>query len=185
MKGVVIGILLTVLVGVGGIYYYFASGMAPAATADPPMPFEKMLAHMALNAHIEKQTAGQAPVAADESAYLAGAEVYKKQCASCHGLPGQPPSDYATTMYPEPPQLFRGKGVTDDPVSESYWKAANGIRLTGMPAFKTTLTETQLWQVSQLVAHANEIPDSVKRVLVPDVIAPAPPPGSTPNAKVK
>ncbi len=185
IKGVVIGVVLTVMVGAGGIYYYFASGLAPAATADPPMPFEKRLAHMALNAHIEKQTVGQPPVAADESAYLAGAEVYKRQCASCHGLPGQSPSDYATTMYPEPPQLFRGKGVTDDPVSESYWKAANGIRLTGMPAFKTTLTDTQLWQVSQLLAHANEIPDSVKQALVPDVITPAPSPGSTPNSKVK
>lgn len=185
IKGVVIGILLTVMFGAGGVYYYFASGMAPVATADPPMPFEKRLAHMALNAHIEKQTVGQPPVAADEGAYLAGAEVYKKQCASCHGLPGQLPSDYATTMYPEPPQLFRGKGVTDDPVSESYWKVANGIRMTGMPAFKTTLTEAQLWQVSQLLAHANEVPDSVKRVLVPDVITPVPPPGSTPVSKVK
>jgi mono/diheme cytochrome c family protein len=185
VKGVVIGILLTVIVGAGGTYYYFASGMAPVATADPPMPFEKKLAQMALNAHIEKQTVGQPPVAADENAYLAGAEAYKKQCASCHGLPGQPPTDYATTMYPKPPQLFRGKGVTDDPVSESYWKAANGIRLTGMPAFKTMLSDTQLWQVSQLLAHANEIPDSVKRVLVRDVITPAQPQVSSPNAKVK
>jgi hypothetical protein len=29
--------------------------MAPVATADPPMPFEKKLANMALDAHIEKQ----------------------------------------------------------------------------------------------------------------------------------
>src|ERR1700690_628462 len=153
IKGLVIGVLLTVLVLAGGVYFYFATGMAPAATSDPPMPFEKRLANMALNAHIAKQQVGQPPVAADETAYLAGAEVYKQQCASCHGLPSQSPTDYATTMYPKPPQLFRGKGVTDDPVEESYWKAANGIRLTGMPAFKTKLTDTQLWQVSQLLAH--------------------------------
>ncbi|MGA7401469.1 MAG: hypothetical protein WBW38_15705, partial [Candidatus Sulfotelmatobacter sp.] len=84
------------------------------------------------------------------------------------GFPGQPPLDYETTMFPKPPQLFRGTGVTDDPASETYWKAANGIRLSGMPSFKTKLTDTQLWQVSQLLAHANEIPESVKKVLVPD-----------------
>jgi len=67
-------------------------------------------------------------------------------------------------MFPKPPQLFRGKGVTDDPASETYWKAANGIR----PSFKTNLTDTQLWQVSELLAHANEIPEAVKTVLVPD-----------------
>jgi thiosulfate dehydrogenase len=169
LKGLAIGFVLAAVILTGGLFYYFASGMAPAATADPPMPFEKRLANMALSAHIEKQQVVPSPVAADEPNFLAGAEVYKQHCAACHGLPGQPPTDYATTMYPKPTQLFRGSGVTDDPASESYWKAANGIRLSGMPAFKTKLTETQLWQVSQLVAHAKEIPESVKKVLVSDV----------------
>jgi len=169
IKGLVIGFFLAVVILAGGIFYYFASGMAPVATTDPPMPFEKKLANMALNAHIERQHVVQSPVAAVEPTYLAGADLYKQHCAACHGMPSQPPTDYASTMYPKPTELFRGKGVTDDPVSESYWKAANGIRLSGMPAFKTKLTDTQLWQVSQLVAHANEIPESVKKVLVPDV----------------
>ncbi|MGH9502570.1 MAG: c-type cytochrome [Terriglobales bacterium] len=166
LKGVVLGFVLAVIILVGGLYSYFAMGMAPVATADPPMPFERKLAHMALDALIEKQHIDHPPVPADEPNYLAGAEVYKQHCAMCHGLPGQSPTDYATTMYPKPPQLFRGKGVTDDPVGESYWKTANGIRLTGMPGFKTKLTDTQIWQVSQLLAHANEIPDSVKAALV-------------------
>jgi mono/diheme cytochrome c family protein len=168
IKGIVVGFVLAIVISVGFVFYYFSAGMAPVATADPPMPFEKKLANMALDAHIEKQHILQSPVSADEPNFLAGASLYKQHCALCHGLPGQPPIDYATTMFPKPPQLFRGKGVTDDPASETYWKAANGIRLSGMPSFKTKLTDTQLWQVSQLVAHANEIPESVKRVLVPD-----------------
>ena len=187
LKGVVVGFVLAVIILVGGVYYYFAAGMAPVAIADPLMPFERKLAHMALVAHIEKQTISQPGVAADEANYLAGAEVYKQHCAVCHGLPGQPPTDYETIMFPKPPQLFRGKGVTDDPVGESYWKTANGIRLSGMPGFKTKLTDTQLWQVSQLLAHANEISDPVKKALVPDVIPPVSTPGSpaaAPNSKM-
>jgi len=168
IKGFVIGCLLAVVILVGGFFYYFASGMAPVATADPPMPFEKKLANMSLDAHIEKQHVVQSPVAADEPTFLAGADLYKQHCAACHGMPGQPPTEYAATMYPKPTELFRGKDVSDDPASESYWKAANGIRLSGMPAFKTKLTETQLWQVSQLVAHSNEISESVKKALVSD-----------------
>ncbi len=185
-KGVVIGVILGVLIFGCGLYYYFAAGMAPVATADSPMPFERMLSRMALDAHISKQATGQSPVAADETAYLRGAQVYKQHCAMCHGLPGQPPTEYETTMYPDPPQLFRGKGVTDDPVSETYWKTANGIRLTGMPGFNTKLTDTQIWQVSELLAHANEIPDSAKTVLVPDVTpSTAAPTASAPNPTVK
>lgn len=187
LKGGLIGFVLAVIIVAGVFYYYFAAGLAPVATSDLPMPFERQLAHLALDAHIGKQATGQSPVAADETAYLAGAQVYKQRCAMCHGTIGQPPTDYATTMYPKPPQLFQGKGVTDDPVSESYWKTANGIRMTGMPAFKTKLTDTELWQVSQLLAHANEIPDSVKRALVVDGTRqmPSPPAAGVPNSAVK
>ena len=110
IKGVVIGVLLTVLVGAGGIYYYFASGMAPVATADPPMPFEKRLAHMALDAHIEKQTVGQPPVAADESAYLAGAEVYKSNAPRATDCPASRP---ATMRQPCIPNRRSCSGVRE------------------------------------------------------------------------
>ena len=173
IKGIILGFILGVLVLAGGVYYYFASGMAPAATADPMMPFEKKMANMALDAHIEKQHIGESPIPADEPNLLAAAHTYKTECAVCHGLPDHP-SDYVNTMFPTPTQLFKGKGVTDDPPSESYWKAANGIRLSGMPAFKDNLTKTELWQVSQLVAHANELSQSVNKVLVPDDPNPSP-----------
>src|SRR5258707_13120105 len=68
-------------------------------------------------------------------------------------------------MFPKPPELFNGKGVTDDPAWETYWKAKNGIRLTGMPAFKETLNDTQIWQVSVLLANADKISPAVKAVL--------------------
>lgn len=165
LKGLLLGIVLCLVVMTLGVYIYFATGRAPAAVSDPPFPFERKFAHMALNAHIEKQKTPSSPVVADEKNFLAGAEVYKKQCAVCHGLPDQPKSDIALGMYPPPPQLFHGTGVTDDPASESYWKAENGIRLTGMPSFKDRLSETQIWQVSVLLANADKIPPSVKAAL--------------------
>ena len=30
----------------------------------------------------------------------------------------------AKGMFPKVPQLFKGKGVTDDPVGETFWKVA-------------------------------------------------------------
>ena len=47
-------------------------------------------------------------------------------------------------------------GVSDDPPGETYWKVANGIRLTGMPAYDKVLTETEMWQVSLLLANADK-----------------------------
>jgi len=165
VKGVLVGILVGfLLVGVF-IYFYFSTGRAPIATTDPPMPFEMKLAHMAIDARVEKQKTTPSPVAAEEKSYLSGAEVYKTNCSVCHGLPDQPKSFIAQGMFPPPPELFHGTGVSDDPATETYWKVENGIRLTGMPGFKGRLTETQIWQVSVLLANSDKIPASVKAAL--------------------
>lgn len=55
--------------------------------------------------------------------------------------------------------------MTDDEPGETYWKVANGIRLTGMPGFNQQLSTTEMWQVSLLLANADKLPDSVKSVL--------------------
>jgi thiosulfate dehydrogenase len=174
LKGLVIGILLGVLLLTGGVGFYFMSGRAPAAVTDPPLPFEKKLAHGALNAHIDRDGPKESPVPADEANYLAGAEVYKQDCAICHGLPGEPKSVIAQGMFPAPPELFHGTGVTDDPAWETHWKAENGIRLTGMPGFKGRLTEKQLWQVSVLLANADKISPAVRAALATAPAAAAP-----------
>jgi hypothetical protein len=51
---------------------------------------------------------------------------------------------------------------------------ANGIRLTGMPEFKHSLNDTQMWQVSLLLANADKISDAVKDKLKPPPIPGAP-----------
>jgi len=66
-------------------------------------------------------------------------------------------------MYPPPPQLFHGVGVTDDEAWESYWKVENGIRMSGMPGFKDTLSETQIWQAIVLVKNADNFRIREKR----------------------
>ena len=179
VKGLLLGIVLCLVVMALGVYIYFATGRAPVAVSDPPFPFERKFAHMALNAHIDKEKPPSSQVVADEPNYLAGADVYKQNCAVCHGLPDQPKTNIAQGMYPAPPQLFHGTGVTDDPASESYWKAENGIRLTGMPGFKGRLSETQIWQVSVLLANADKIPPSVKAALAPPPAPPQPAPAAS------
>ena len=159
--GMIFGmVLLSVLV-----FGYFLAGQAPVATDAAPMPFEKYLAKQALHKALAREMPHSVPIPADESNYRAGAQVYKDNCAVCHGLPGKDPTPIAKGMFPKPPELMQGKGVTDDPAEETYWKVVHGIRLTGMPGFKSGLSDTQAWQVSVLLAHADKLPDSVKTAL--------------------
>ncbi len=158
---VVLGMILGAAAIALGVYGYFATGRAPVATSEPPMPFEKKLAHKALNARIEREMPKTVPLQPDEPNLAAGATLYRDHCAVCHGLPGQKETPIARGMYPHPPKLLEGKGVTDDEPGESYWKVANGIRLTGMPGFRSALSETQMWQISLLVANADKLPKPV------------------------
>jgi thiosulfate dehydrogenase len=159
--GLILGLIILPVCG----YLYIRFGYAPVATASLPLPFERRLAHMALNARIDKEAPKSSPLPANDANYDAGAHVYRTNCAVCHGLPGQPPSPTSKGMYPQPPQLFKGHGVTDDPVGETYWKVANGIRLTGMPSYTGCLSHDEMWQVSLMLANADTLPQTTRSVL--------------------
>jgi mono/diheme cytochrome c family protein len=178
MKGFILGVVLTVVVLAAAIYIYFATGMAPVATAAQAMPFEKKLANMALHARVEKEMPHQSPVQADEANLTEGAKIYIEHCSVCHGLPGKQQTAIGLGEFPKPPHLFKDKGVTDDEPGETYWKVANGIRLTGMPAFDKHLSPTEMWQVSLLVANADKLPASVAAILnqvsYPTMVPPPP-----------
>jgi len=165
MKGFVAGVLVTVVVAAVVLYTYFALGFAPVATSAPAMPFEARLARLALHVRIDKEMPKTVPIEASEANYSAGARLYGQHCAVCHGLPGREPTAIARGMFPRPPHLFQGKGVTDDPPGESYWKIANGIRLTGMPGFEKSLSPTEMWQTALLLADADKLPPSARAAL--------------------
>jgi mono/diheme cytochrome c family protein len=165
MKAFVFGFLAAIVLMAAGAFAYCALGKAPVATNSAPLPFEKLLTGMALNARVRKEAPASSPIPLSDEAYAAGARIYRANCAVCHGLPGQQPTAIARGEFPKPPDLFRGKGVSDDPAGETYWKVANGIRLTGMPGFTGSLTTEQMWQVSALLANSDKLPAAVRTAL--------------------
>jgi mono/diheme cytochrome c family protein len=133
----------------------------PVAVADPPLPQERLITSVPLNARIDRELIKIPPIQPDEDNLVAGAQIYADQCAACHGLPAKP-SSFGAHMFPDAPPLWQKHhnsnvvGVSDDPPGETYWKVANGIRLSGMPSFNKVLTDTQMWQVSLLMANADK-----------------------------
>jgi thiosulfate dehydrogenase len=178
LRSFLIGVLVGILLVMAGVYFYFSTGSAPVAVTAPPMPFERKFAHMGLDAYLAKLPHPQPQVPEDETNFLAGAQVYKENCAVCHALPDGKKSNISAGMAPGPPLLLRGTGVTDDEPWETYWKVENGIRMTGMPGFKNKLNETQIWQVTVMVKNADKLSGAVKAALQSDV---APDPAATPN----
>src|SRR5580658_7662238 len=182
-----LGLILGLLVIPVWLYCYLQFGHPPVAVADQAFPFEKQIVHMPLDARIDKEKPDSAPIQPTSDNLLAGAQIYREQCASCHGVSGHP-SDFASHMYPDAPQLWNKHrngsvvGVSDDPVGETYWKVANGIRLTGMPAFRDVLTDTEMWQVSLLLANADKpLPPAALDILNGVAAAPVPAKAAVPG----
>ena len=153
-----------VVLPVGALLYLW-SGHAPVATNVAPLPFERQITALAMNARVSREAPRQPGAPATEENLAAGARVYRTYCDTCHGLLGGAKPPIGKGEYPPPPEMFNGQGVTDDPVEFTYWKVAHGIRLTGMPAFAGTLSDLQMWQVSQLLANGNRLPDKVREGL--------------------
>ena len=164
MKSFILGLIVAciAIAAVGWIYFKW---YIPVSTSARPIPFEQYLANTALDTRASQGAGVPSPIQPTEANLLAGAKVYRSSCFACHDLPGEPDSVIRTGMYPEPPKLLEGKGVTDDPVGRTRWVVENGIRLTGMPSFRGVLTGDQLWQVSLLLAQANDLPPAVQKVL--------------------
>jgi mono/diheme cytochrome c family protein len=162
----ILGIIIGVVLALGGLYLYLTRGGLQMSTTSAPLPLERYFAHHALAASIGKAADKQSPVAADDATFLAGAQVYDKNCMGCHGRFGQGPSGLSKRMYPHiPPLLPPAKGVTDDPVGGTHWVVSNGIRFSGMPSFSPKLSDTEIWQVSQLLKNADHLPAPVQEVL--------------------
>ncbi len=183
--GVIIGIVLVPLI----MLAWFRWGSPPVAVADHPLPFEKQITSVPLHARIDREMVKTPPMQPTDDNLVAGAQIYSDNCAFCHGFKGKA-ADISGHMFPPAPQLWRKHphgdvvGVSDDPPGETYWKVANGIRLTGMPAFDHVLTNEQMWQVTLLLANANkQLPPAATLMVSP----PAPPtlPTPAPPAKKK
>jgi mono/diheme cytochrome c family protein len=166
VKWFVLGIAITLVFLAGGAYLFVKAGGISMETTAAPLPLEKAVAGMALNASMGHAADRKNPLPFNDDTMLAAARIFKQNCAVCHGIPGQPPTLISKGMFPPPPQLFEKQDmVTGDPEGETFWVVTHGIRLSGMPGFGSTLSDTERWQVTTLVAHADKVSPAVQAEL--------------------
>jgi len=156
-----LGLVLGLLLVPASIFAWFKYGKVPVAVNDMPLPEERLITSVPLSARLEREMVTTPPIQPTEENLIAGAKIYHQECAVCHGIHTRP-SSFGPHMFPSAPPLWEAHrngtvvGVSDDPPGETYWKVANGIRLTGMPSYKGILSDAQMWQVSVLLANADK-----------------------------
>ena len=165
-KGLVSGIVLTLVAAAVGGYFVLQAGIIPANADAKPGPIEIWAAKLSLDATMDRNAPkGPSPVAVTDANLIEGINLYAQHCAICHGTAEgeKSTSPLAKGLNPSPPQLA-SDGVEDDSVGESYWKISHGIRWTGMPTWKESLTDDQIWKLATFLKHMDKLPAAPQEV---------------------
>ncbi|HYP69102.1 MAG TPA: cytochrome c [Thiobacillaceae bacterium] len=163
LKGIFLGVALTLVVVLIGAFLLVQSGLIPANADATPGGLETWIAHASLDATLRREAPkGQNPIELTEQNLNEGVHLFARNCAVCHGSAkgDASPSPIAKGLYPKPPQLAT-EGVEDDPEADSFWRIKHGIRLTGMPSFGYTLNDRQIWTLALFLKHMDKLPPSV------------------------
>jgi mono/diheme cytochrome c family protein len=161
----VLGVVATIIVILGAGYLILRNGLIPANADAKPGGLETWVAGVSLDATLARDAPkGPNPVALTDANLVAGINLYGQHCAICHGTAkgDASASPVAKGEYPPPPQLATD-GVEDDPEGYSFWKIAHGIRRTGMPAWRGTLTDEQIWTIALFLKHMDKLPPAAEQ----------------------
>ena len=118
-----------------------------------PLPLERTFANMAkdvvipIEAHNTKD-----PVPPSGEAIKSGEQVYLEDCALCHGADGHGYTNLGRHMYP-PAMDLTSPHVQHWTNGDLFWIIQNGISLTGMPSWSSSISPADTWKVAQFI-HA-------------------------------
>jgi thiosulfate dehydrogenase len=165
VKNMALGVALTLAVGLICAYFLVISGLIPANADTNPSRLEIWMATTSLDATLRREAPkGQNPVALTEQNLFNGVHLFAQNCAVCHGSAkgAASLSPIAIGLYQKPPQLAT-EGVEDDPEGFSFWKIKHGIRLTGMPTWRYSINDRQIWTLVLFLKHMDKLPPAVQQ----------------------
>jgi mono/diheme cytochrome c family protein len=138
------------------------TGRLPSDSVAAPPGWEAWVGEEALEASLERRAEGLTnPVAAgDEAALLAGMTLYRENCAGCHGGLRGPSAWGSGNFFPRVPQFWQEHHEHVTP-AEAFVAVRDGIRYSGMGAWRGMLTEDEMWQVANFVSRMHALPARV------------------------
>lgn len=166
-------VVLVVLAGLGLLFVY--SGVFNVAASRRPSGFEHWVLTTVRENSIDRRAENITIPSLDDSAMvMQGLVHYRESCADCHGVPGAGRDEFAEHMNPRPPPFFStpedrarfqarmkraekegaaGAGREErerhekEELRSNFWKVKYGVAMTGMPAFGSTHTDQEIWDM--------------------------------------
>ena len=163
MIRLLIGFLSGVVLVLAALYCYVRFGFVDPRADVGPGSLETGLAMPALDASVDRRAPStKNPIQPTEENLLGGMKIYQANCAGCHGDISHRHSAFGDSFYLRAPQFV--EDAPDMPENQNFYIIQHGVRLSGMPGWKTTLKESEVWQVTTFLSNIDKLPPQIQSV---------------------
>jgi mono/diheme cytochrome c family protein len=153
LSGLIFGPLLAVI--------SIGLGLWPWRGTSVPPTWENTFATKALHTALAREAKNlKSPLPASEDTLRAGMKIYRTNCAGCHGDFNQPSAWGANGFYPRVPQFANAPSTLRS--EEMFLVVRNGVRYSGMGAWKDLMSEAETWKVVMFLSNIRSLPPAVK-----------------------
>jgi len=129
-----------------GAFAYVKSGIYNVAASKPHTKFTEWLTHETMIHSVRSHAKGiEEPSSFSALQVRRGFCAYETHCVACHGAPAVPREQWVSGVEPSPPYLVDAAQRWRP--RELFWIAKNGIKMTGMPSWRNSMSDDQLWDV--------------------------------------
>ncbi len=165
MKNFLLGALCAIALVTLVAAVYLGAGFLEVAADAKPSAFETILMTSSVHASVRRHApAERSPLSDSDATVIAGGKLYQDDCAGCHGAPGQPPSDFGLSFYPQAPQFPRvGTQYSE---AEVHWVAKHGIRMSGMFP-QSHYSDSDLWRLAAFISRVQHLPPPIVKAIQP------------------
>ncbi len=121
------------------------------AAGKPPSQGETSLANAAKDVTIPLEAGKMKnPLPETDEVVSQGQEVFLGSCAQCHGPDARGDTHIGRNMDP-PAMDLSSPHVQHWSDAELFWIIQNGVRLTGMPSWKSSISATDTWKLARFI----------------------------------
>jgi mono/diheme cytochrome c family protein len=139
---VIVVVLFEIIAVIIGVY----SGIPDVSAAKPEGSIVDWFLNTIKDRSIQSRAASiVSPSLSDSSLIAAGFRHYNEMCVTCHGAPGKKPDELAQGLNPPAPDL--AVSTIDLSPAEMFLIVKNGIKMTGMPAFEPSHSDSEIWTI--------------------------------------
>jgi mono/diheme cytochrome c family protein len=135
-----------------GVISVMLGALLPGCTADKhPSREETNLANAAKDVVIPLEAGKKTnPLPETDEVVSQGQEVFLGSCAQCHGPDARGDSNIGRNMDP-PAMDLSSAHVQHWSDAELFWIIQNGVRLTGMPSWRSSISDNDTWKLARFI----------------------------------